>query len=652
MSVATNGARAAAPVPPMLPHPMTTAAQVWSIVRPWRRLLLVVVACVLLGAGLELVPPLLVKRVVDDHLAQGRRDGLLTLGLLYFAATAAVQGTSFLTNYLTAVVAQGALHALRVRLYTHYQRLPLDYFDQTPLGDVISRCTADIETVNTLFTSGVATLVAELIRLVTVAAAMLALSAPLAVLSVLFAPPVLAVTRFFQVRVRAAERATRRAVGSLNVHLQETFGGVEVIRAFGRDAFFIARCRQVLRQTLAASNVSRGYGAVYSPLMNILSAAAIACLLWAGTGGALASWDISLGTLTAFVLLFQRFFAPITSLGDNWQQVQSALSGAERVFQVLALPTAHAGDAAPSEAPDHADQRVTMQGPIAPPLPDGADGTYGTHRTAAVAGAVPLIALRDVVFGYLPDRPVLHGVSLGVAPGEHVALVGRTGAGKTSALHLAAGLYAPWAGAVWVAGRDPYHLRDEDRRTIVGVVPQAVQLFRGTVRDNLTLHDPAAPQERVRRAAEITGAAAFIEVLPQGYATVLSGGRGGGTQLSAGQRQLLALTRALVGDPAVLLLDEATAAIDGASDAAFRAALRRALLDRGHAVLTVAHRLSTAREADRVVVLEAGRVIEDGTPQELILRGGRFAVLVALEEAGWDWQETLPPPSKPPVLPV
>jgi ATP-binding cassette subfamily B protein len=242
---------------------------------------------------------------------------------------------------------------------------------------------------------------------------------------------------------------------------------------------------------------------------------------------------------------------------------------------------------------------------------------------------------------------VLRRVSLVVRAGEHVALVGRTGAGKTSALHLIAGLYAPWAGTVRACGRDPRRLEAGQRRWLVGVVPQAVHLFSGTVEENLTLHDAAVPPAAVRRAATATGADAFIRRLPAGYQTPLSGGRGTGAQLSAGQRQLLALTRALVWDPRVLLLDEATAAVDGASDAAFRAALRRDVLDRGCAVLTVAHRLATAREADRVLLLDAGRILEEGPPDELLRRGGRFAGLVALEEAGWDWRDALPAAAAP-----
>jgi ATP-binding cassette subfamily B multidrug efflux pump len=596
-----------------------TLSQLWAVLKPWRGLLALVGASVLVGAVLELVPPLLVRKVVDEQLALGRSEGLLLTAALYLGATAAVQVMGFMTEYLTGTVAQGALRGLRVRLFAHLQTLPLSYYDRTPLGDTISRCTADVETASTLFTAAAggavassgggaggtsgATVLMGMARLATIGAAMVALSPLLSLVAALPVVPVVVVTRYFQVRVRDAERASRRAVGLQNTHLQETLGGVEVIRSLGGEAAFIARFRAALRDGLEAYNRATVYSALYVPMMVMLSALAMALVLWVGVAGRemLASLDISLGTLTAFVLLFQRFFVPIMTLGNEWQTVQAALSGLERVFQVLALP---------SEEP-------APRGPHQP--------QYGGNAA---------IEMREVFFGYLPNRPVLRGVSLAAQPGEHIVLVGRTGAGKSSVLHLLGGLYTPWSGTVRVSGADPRLLTDGQRRRSMGVVLQVVQLFRGTVLENLTLGDASVSREAVQRAAAVAGADAFIRALPEGYDTPL----GGGMQLSAGQRQLLALTRALVWDPAVLLLDEATAAVDSASESAFRAALRAAVMGCGRAVLTVAHRLATAQEADRVLVMDAGQVVEEGPPEELIRRGGRFAALLELEAAGWDWQ--------------
>jgi len=577
--------------------------QLAELVRPRQRILMVIALLVLTGALFELLPPVLIRWIVDDYLTVGKSEGLLVLALLYLGAMALGQGLAFVYGYLAAAVAQGVLSNLRVRLFGHLQRLPASYFDHTPLGDAISRCTADIDTLDTMFTSGVATLVANLFRLVTIAAAMIILNPMLSLAAAVALPPLVVVTRFFQVRIRDAERASRRAVGEMNTHLQETLRGVEVIQAFKREAGFVARFRQVLQRVLQASNRSTIYSCFYPPVTALMTYSAIAFLLWAGTRDAFGTLGISIGTLIAVALLLQRFFTPVTALGDEWQTVQGALSGAERIFEVLALP---------------ADKQ-----PLPSPQRQQRDG----------------LVCEDVVFGYVPGAPVLNGVTLHVAPGEHVALVGRTGAGKTSIVHLLAGLYEPWRGTVRVAGHNPRALSDEEKRLAFGIVPQASQLFSGTVLENLTLNDERVPESAVNEAATISGADAFIRSLPNGYRTVLRGsGRGLGVQLSAGQEQLLMLTRALVSRPSVLLFDEATSFLDGASEAALREALRATVLNRGAAVLTVAHRLATAREAHRVVVIDHGRIVEDGAPADLVARGGRFAALLELEAAGWDWR--------------
>ncbi len=581
--------------------------QLAGLLRARRRNLMFIALLVLAGALFELLPPVLIRWIVDDHLAAGKREGLLALGFFYLAAITLGQGLAFVYGYLAASVAQGVLSDLRVRLFDHLQRLPASYFDHTPLGDAISRCTADIDTLDTMFTSGVATLVANLFRLLTIAAAMVILSPMLALAAALMLPPLVMVTRYFQVRIREAERASRKAVGEMNTHLQETLRGVEVIQAFKREAGFVARFRHVLVRVLHASNRATIYASFYPPMTALMTYGAIAFLLWAGTrdaSGFFGAAGVSLGTLVAFALLLQRFFTPLTALGDEWQTVQGALSGAERVFEVLAVP---------------ADLQPQPSSPRPPQRQDG-------------------LALENVVFGYAPGAPVLHGVSLRVAPGEHVALVGRTGAGKTSMVHLLAGLYEPWQGTVRVAGQNPRTLPDDAKRRAFGIVPQSAQLFSGTVLENITLNDASVAESAVMEAAAISGADAFIRSLPNGYRTVLRGAGGGaGVRLSAGQEQLLTLTRALVSQPSVLLFDEATSFLDGASEAALREALRSTVLHRGAAVLTVAHRLATAREAHRVIVIDHGRLVEEGAPADLIARGGRFAALLELEAAGWDW---------------
>ncbi|MFN8526300.1 MAG: ABC transporter ATP-binding protein [Chloroflexota bacterium] len=580
-------------------------------VRPWAGFLILAAALTLASAVCELAPPLLLRSAVDDHLAVGEPAGLLTLAVLYVLAMAGIHGTAAMATYSVTTAAQGALHGIRTAMFAHLQALPTSYFDRNPLGDIISRCTADVDTLDTMFSSGAVRLVADLVRLFTVLAAMVLLSPLLTAASLLATPLVVVITHRLRGRVRAAEQANREAVGALSAHIQETLAGAEVIRAYGAERQLVARFRGALRDVLTAYNTATFFAAFYQPLMTLIAAIIVSLLVWTGTAASVwGGWGVSLGTLTAFVLLFDRFFKPIIALGDEWQTVQGALSGLQRIREVLDLD---------AERPDRRDA--------------------GDEAAPAAGGSRPLVELRDVTFGYLEGRTVLHGVSLSVRPGRHVALVGRTGAGKSSVLHLLGGLYAPWGGAIMVAGVRPASLDDAERRRLIGVVPQVVQLLDGTVRENLSLFDLDLPDAALERAARLAGAERFIATLPHGYDTRLSGsGRGEGLELSAGQRQLMALARALACEPKLILLDEATAAIDSETESVLREALRDRVLASGCAVISVAHRLATAREADEVVVLDDGVVVEAGPPDALEARDGWFAALVQLDRAGWDWQ--------------
>src|SRR5262245_51713938 len=330
---------------------------------------------VLLAAAVELVPPLVIRDIVDRHLTIARADGLLPLALLYLAGVAVMQVITFLYGYLAAAMAQSVLSDLRIRLFAHILRLPVSYFDRVPVGDAISRCTADVETLDTMFSSGVAVLLANLVRVAAIAVAMIGLSPGLSVVAAVLAAPLVLLTRALQVRMRDAEREARQVIGAVNTRLQEDLRSIEVIRAFGREPEFIAGFRHVLARGLAASNRSTFYSALYPPVTAIVSAIAVAGLLTAGTREAFAG-SLSLGTLTAFLLLLQRFFQPITALGEEWQTAQSAMAGAERIFGALAL--AH-------------DEL--------PPVP----------RTAAPR--MPwAVVLRDVEFGYVEEHPILHRV--------------------------------------------------------------------------------------------------------------------------------------------------------------------------------------------------------------------------------------------------
>src|SRR5215218_4853088 len=309
-----------------------------ELIRPYRLRLAAVGVLVLIAAVLEVVPPLVVRHVIDSDLTRGDTGGLGIAALLYLAAAGGVAAASAAYGYLAATVAQRSLAALRTRLFAHLLALPMSYHDRTPRGESISRATADVDAIDDLFSSSVATLLGEVVRLATVAVAMVVLSPVLAAAAALVVPPLVLITNVLRRRVRDAERATRAAVGTVNAELAEDLAGVEVIRAFGRHRQFDARFRRALQGWLRAGNRSVLFNAFYAPLLGVLAAAATALLLWLGGRDTFTAIGVSNGTLTAFVLLFARFFTPLTSLGDEWQTVQAALAGAERVFAVLAIP--------------------------------------------------------------------------------------------------------------------------------------------------------------------------------------------------------------------------------------------------------------------------------------------------------------------------
>ncbi len=397
-------------------------------------------------------------------------------------------------------------------------------------------------------------------------------------------------------------------MGFLNTHLQETYAGLRIVKAFGREEAFIERFNTGLRDFVRAANRSATFNSLFPPAMDLLRASSIALLLWFGANPkTFLHLGVSVGTLVAFVQLLQRLFNPITNLSDEYQTIQQAMAGVERITEVL--------NVAPEDRPAPAQLGNTG---LARP-----GGSAGPSR----AGRVTVGAL---TYGYIPGRPVLSHLDLDVRPGERLVIAGRTGAGKTSLLHLMAGLYAPWDKSITIDGVDPRRIRADRRRRLIGVVPQAVQLFEGTVAENVALGDLEVAREQVRRALELVGAWGFVAALPEGMSTFLGPG---GSHLSFGQTQLIALARAIVCDPPVLLLDEPTSGLDSDTERLIYEALKAS--GRERTVITVAHRLSSVIEAGRVVILAGGRIVQSGTPEDLSRDVGWFGVYRDLESLGW-----------------
>ncbi|MDP2857679.1 MAG: ABC transporter ATP-binding protein, partial [Bacillota bacterium] len=400
---------------------------------------------------------------------------------------------------------------------------------------------------------------------------------------------------YFRRNIRSAERETRRAVGLINAHYQESLSGIRVIHAFGQETNSLKNLEKQTERFLVAINRSGLYASYFGPLMDFLKGVASVGVVWAVARAMGLSQAISAGVLVAFLHLVSRLFTPLTALSDEYQAIQRALAGTERINELLAMP---------------------ME--LRPDL---------NSLTRRVSGHT---VIRGLEAGYVAGRPVLRDINLDVPPGQRIAIVGRTGAGKTSLLNLLAGVYAPWKGTITIDGIDPRSLRPEDRRRLLGVVPQAIHIFEGSIRENITLGDATIGDDEVQHVAQIVGLHELIISLPDGYDTQIGSG---GANLSHGQEQLLSLARALVCQPAVLLLDEPTSGLDTETERCLFAAIREE--SRQRTTITVSHRLSGVMDAERVIVMARGSIVQDGSPEQLANEDGWYAMMTALETLGW-----------------
>ena len=555
--------------------------------RPHRRTLATALGAALVSAAATAAGPWLVSRAIDRDILGGDPAGLVrTLALLLGVyAIGTTTGTAWTRRF--GVTGQRVLASLRARMFAQLQRLPLAYFDRRPIGDLLSRLLSDVDTLNQFFSQGLTQLLGAVLGLFGILVMMVVLDARLALATFTVIPVMVATTWIFAARARAAYRRTRETVGDVTAELQEEIVGVRQAQAFNRTEVNIARFRTRNAANRDANVAAVGVTAAFSPAMDVLSTLATALVV--GYGGWLVlDGRLTVGLLAAFLIYVQQFFRPVQLAASVYTLMQSALAGAERVYAIL------------DEAPEP---------------PDAA----GAIELGRVEGR---IAFERVSFGYDPTRPVLHDVSFEVPPGATVALVGRTGAGKTTIAALVARFHDVTGGAVRVDGHDVREVTRASLRRQLAMVLQEPFLFSGTVAENIAYGRPEATREELERAARAVSAHPFIAALPQGYDTVL--GEGGAT-LSHGERQLLAFARAVAADPRILILDEATASVDTRTEALVQRALSTLLA--GRTSLVIAHRLSTVRDADLVLVIDGGRIVERGTHDELLARGGLYAEL-------------------------
>lgn len=583
-----------------------------QMLRPHRGALALSIISVLLVSGSSAIAPILIARVLDSSIEppfkQGDASPLLTLLVLFVVVTAVTAIFSWVNVAYTVRVSLGVVVYLRKRVFRHAQSLSVSFHERYTSGKVISRLTSDIDTVRSFLDSGISQLAITLLSMVISAVAIFLLDWRIGLLMLVMGVPIYFLTRWFQKRAVPVFRTMRSESAHLTSRFVETFTGIRAVKAFGAEAQMRVEYAQASeRYRLAVMDSIKIFG-IYSPVLMLLGNVFIAGALVLG-GYAVLGGTMQIGTLLALAIYANRVFEPVMQLSEFYNMFQSAMSALEKLSSFLAEEPEVA-------EPQHPHERA---------VESAAGSSTAEGATDKVRGA--LVELDSAVFGYTSNRHALNETSLRIEPGTTVALVGATGAGKSTIAKLVARFYDVSSGQVRIDGVDVRQLADVQLRREVLMLTQEVFLFSTSVLENIRMGNPQASDEQVKAAAKAVGADAFIERLRDGYESRL--GRGGIT-LSAGQRQLVSFARVFLANPRVLILDEATASLDIPSERAVQAALHTVLA--GRTALVIAHRLSTVLGADRVLVIHEGSVVEDGSPQQLIASGGRFAAMYT----SWD----------------
>ncbi len=565
-----------------------------AYLKPYK-LQLLIIGFLMVGNTLSrLAGPYLLQRGIDENITPGILDGLSTIAIFFVVALMSEFVFSYFEEFRMQMIGQHVMHDLRQTLFSHLQRLDVQFFDKNPVGRLMTRVMGDVQVLNELFASGVITVFANLLQILGIMGAMLLYNWKLALVTFTVIPIIFGATLVYQIYSRRAFREQRKQLARINAFLQENIVGMTTMKLFAQERRSHLRFNERNRRYLAANLRSIFYFSIFHPLIEVTASLAIAVIIWYG-GGQVVQGALSFGVLLAFIRYAERFFWPIRELSEKYTIFQNAMASSERIFQLL--------DTQPTIA-----------------------STVPKRGTKTLKGE---IEFQNVWFAYNDDNYVLRDVSFKVKPGEKVALVGHTGAGKTSIINLLCRFYEINKGQILIDGVDIREMNVEELREAISIVQQNIFLFSDSIERNISLGDPSISSEQVERAARDVHLDRFIQKMPHVYGTEIKEDGGG---LSVGQKQLVAFARALAYDPRILILDEATSSVDTETEILIEDALRRLMENRTSVV--IAHRLSTIQNADRILVMHRGEIRETGTHQELLQKGGIYHRLYQLQYKG------------------